>query len=185
MTRPVLITGFEPFSVYPVNSSGEAVRAVAALMPDVVRAEVLPVDHAAAHRRMRELLEETRPAACLAMGLSPTEAFRIERFARGPAGFDVAAGRERLQGAWPWEDLLARLAASGRPAIFSEDAGAYVCETVYWTLLDYRLSRGRPRHAAFLHVPPLSARFPLPLLAESVARVVEGVRAAGDGAGGP
>jgi pyroglutamyl-peptidase len=178
-THAVLVTGFEPFSVYPVNSSGETARAVAALLPDVVRAEVLPVDHAAAHRRMRELLDETRPAACLAMGLAPTQAFRIETVARGPAGFDVPAGRGRLEGAWPWEEMAATLRASGRPVTFSEDAGAYVCETVYWTLLEYRLAHGRPAHAAFLHLPPISDDFPLALLSQAVRHIVEGlVRAA-------
>jgi hypothetical protein len=42
VTRPVLLTGFEPFSVYPVNSSGQTAAAVGALMPDLVHAEVCP-----------------------------------------------------------------------------------------------------------------------------------------------
>ena len=175
MTRPVLITGFEPFSVWPVNSSGETALAVASLLPDVVRAEVLPVDHLAAHRRMRELLDETRPAACLAMGLAPTEAFRIERLARGPAELDVPRGRGRLEGAWPWEEMEAALRSSGRPVVYSDDAGAYVCETTYWSLLDYRLAQGGPAHAAFLHLPPISDQFPLPLLSQAVRRVVENI----------
>ena len=173
MTRPVLITGFEPFSVWPVNSSGETARAVASLLPDVVRAEVLPVDHQAAHRRVRELLAGTRPVACLAMGLAPTEAFRIERAARPPAQLNLPTGVGPLEGAWPWEEMDAALRSSGRPVVFSADAGAYVCETVYWSILDYRLSHGRPAHAAFLHLPPISDTFPLPLLARAVSRVVE------------
>jgi pyroglutamyl-peptidase len=175
LTRQVLITGFEPFSVYPVNSSGETAAAVGAMMPEVVYAEVLPVDHVKAHGRLRDLLHSVHPAVCLAMGLSPTEAFRIEKLARRPKGFDVPANRRRLEGAWPWEQMAAALRASGRPAVFSEDAGAYVCETVYWSLLDYRLSHGSPEHAAFLHLPPLSEQFPLPLLARGVCGVVTAI----------
>ena len=173
MTHPVLLTGFEPFDVYPVNSSGETALAVAAALPNLVRAEVLPVDHLRAHRRLRELLDETRPAVCLSMGLAPTQAFRIERIARGPSQLEVPADRARLEGVWAWGEMTAALGSSGRSVVYSDDAGAYVCETVYWTLLDYRLSQGNPALAAFLHLPPISGHFPLPLLARAVRGVVE------------
>jgi hypothetical protein len=71
--------------------------------------------------------------------------------------------------------MAAALRSSGRPVLFSEDAGAYVCETVYWSLLDYSLSHGSPGYAAFLHLPPLSEHFPLPLLARAVCGVVSAI----------
>ncbi|MEE2715754.1 MAG: hypothetical protein VYD34_07115, partial [Verrucomicrobiota bacterium] len=41
-------------------------------------------------------------------------------------------------------------------AYISGDAGQYVCESTYWTLLNFRDQHDSPENSAFLHVPPLS-----------------------------
>jgi pyrrolidone-carboxylate peptidase len=172
MAETVLVTGFEPFLQWTVNSSGEVARVLGARMPGRVRAEVLPVDHAAARLRMTELLEEVRPKACLAMGLWAGSSFRIERYGRRCPGLGHIDGADELEGAWDWAEMERQLADTGKPVIDSEDAGKYVCDTTYWSLLDFRQRLGFPERAAFLHVPPLSDTWSVEEIADAVGRVI-------------
>jgi pyroglutamyl-peptidase len=173
MAETVLVTGFEPFQQWKANSSGEAARALGAMLPSGVRTEVLPVDHDAAYRRMTELLEDVRPKACLAMGLWGGDAFRIERYGRRCPGLGHIEGSGELEGAWDWAEMERQLAATGSRVIHSYDAGKYVCDTTYWSLLDFRRRFGFPQRAAFLHVPPLSEAWPVEDITTAVARVIE------------
>jgi pyroglutamyl-peptidase len=175
MAETVLVTGFEPFKQWTVNSSGEVARALAAQIPDHVRAEVLPVDHTAAHLQLTQLLEAVRPKACLAMGLWAGSAFRIERYGRRCPGLGHLEGADELEGAWDWAEMERQLAETGKPVIHSEDAGKYVCDTTYWSLLDFRRRHGLPERAAFLHVPPLSELWPVEEITQAVARVIAAI----------
>lgn len=175
MAETVLVTGFEPFRQWTVNSSGEVARALGAQMVGLVRAEVLPVDHNAAHRRMTELLTEIRPKACLAMGLWAGSSFRIERYGRRCPGLGHVEGAAELEGAWDWAEMERQLAATGKPVTHSGDAGKYVCDTTYWSLLDFRRRVGFPQYAAFLHVPPLSETWSVEEITHAVARAITAI----------
>ena len=180
----MLITGFEPFGEFAVNSSWEAVRRVPDLLdaPDLEEAAVhpllLPVDHRSAQERLYEVLQDTHPEICLLTGLAAGAELRMERHARKPRELADLEGPERMDGAWPWDEMTAAL-ESVRAAVnlgvrLSEDAGCYVCESTYWALLAFRAAHGWPRSAAFLHVPPLSLEVSAELLAEAVARALRG-----------
>jgi pyrrolidone-carboxylate peptidase len=123
-----LITGFEPFADHQRNPSGEAAELLAS--SGAITA-VLPVDYFSARDALLSLLATHRPAVCLCTGVCREESYRIETRARKPAEFAELAGPELL------------------------DAGAYVCESTYWSLLDFRQRKGFPAQAAFLHVPPI------------------------------
>jgi pyrrolidone-carboxylate peptidase len=76
--------------------------------------------------------------------------------------------------------MRAALDASGVVSIESEDAGQYVCESTYWSLLNYGytkhgaapLASKRPDFAGFLHVPPAAPALPLETIARAVDHVV-------------
>lgn len=187
MATALLITGFEPFGPWRVNSSWEgAVRAAPALQDlaaggDRIALERLPVDHGAAANAMRAAIAAHRPKAVLATGLAAGAALRLERQARRPLGPHVVAPTPALDGwpagpdvrlgRWRWSDARRALATLGAPAIFSSNAGGYVCETTYRAALD--AARGEAeaaaRPAAFLHVPPLSAVWPAERIAAAIA----------------
>ena len=175
MNEPLLLTGFEPFGPYAVNSSWEAVKEVSGRLTDVVTIERLPVEHFEARQLLYELLDSKKPAACLCVGLGRGDAFQIEQSARRPLEFDEQDGPEILEGHWPWDGMRTQISIVGRPVAVSRDAGRYVCESTYWSLLAYRVRFGYPQEAAFLHVPPISEAFPLVTIADAVQNVVLGL----------
>ena len=152
----VLLTGFEPFRQWTVNSSGEVARALSGRAGLATR--ILPVDHRAGAEALRMALAETDPRLVLCTGLCPELRPRLELRARRPE--TEPDGTAVHVGVWPWAASLQAMRATGAPARLSGDAGAYVCETVYWTALDARRS-GRAVPVAFLHLPPLSDAWPL------------------------
>ena len=106
------------------------------------------------------------------MGLARS-GFRIERRARRPRQLVHELGEDELHGHWPWDEMSQSLANEGVGAKDSWDAGQYVCESTYWSLLSFRASAGFPELAAFLHVPPRSDEFPIERIARAVAAVIE------------
>jgi pyrrolidone-carboxylate peptidase len=99
--------------------------------------------------------------------------FRIERRARRPIALAKPEGEAELQGHWPWEEMSAELMRAGVDAKDSWDAGQYVCESTYWSLLDFRVNTGFPEFAGFLHVAPCSDVMPLERIAQAVGAVVD------------
>ena len=173
----ILLTGFEPFGGHRLNSSWEAARIAAnRLGADIVLAR-LPVHHVRAAQALTHLLERHRPDACLLTGLARGPRLRIERVARRHrllSGPDVPG---RMQGDWPVAESGLALRLAKLPFKVSQSAGNYVCNSTYWTLLDFRMKHGWPRYAAFLHVPPLSRRFTARALALGMEAILRRRRA--------
>jgi pyroglutamyl-peptidase len=143
----ILLTGFEPFRQWPINSSWEAVNYLARHSRGLT-AERLPVDHVRAAEAIRELADVLRPRVILLTGLAGDSVPRLERFAR-PGPLAPHGGPVVRRGRWPWAAAARRTAARGLPLRASADAGGYVCDTTYWAAL----GTGAPL-VAFLHLPP-------------------------------
>lgn len=144
----VLVTGFEPFHQWRVNSSWEGARRLARRRPEIAALR-LPVDHDGAAEALAVGLARSRPRILLMCGLAAGRDCRLERIGR------ERGGRAR-RGAWPWAAAAAALRRAGLASRFSEDAGRFVCDTSYAAALAWRAERGWPERVAFLHVPPLS-----------------------------
>ena len=160
----ILLTGFEPFNQWPVNSSWQAVRHLAQCRGGLT-ARRLPVDHERAAEQVRSVVAELRPGIVLLTGLADDPVPRLERLGRaGPlAAPDQTAERP---GRWPWAAALDRVAGQGLPMRLSDDAGGYVCDTTYWVALGMDAPL-----VAFLHLPPPGPEWP----PGRGARVVEAV----------
>lgn len=172
MSVTFLVTGFEPFGEFATNSSWDAICALRERWPATIATLRLPVDHVAAHVELRRVLHEQRPRVVLCMGLARS-GFRIERRARRPRQLEHELGEDELHGHWPWDEMSECLVNAGVDAKDSWDAGQYVCESTYWSLLSFRANAGFPELAAFLHVPPRSDEFPIERIARAVAAVIE------------
>ncbi|MEO1721682.1 MAG: hypothetical protein AAFR84_04695 [Pseudomonadota bacterium] len=160
-----LVTGFEPFGSWPVNSSWQGVRALAERRPGL-RIACLPVDHAAAAERIALLCRAHRPSRLLLTGLAPDPVLRLETFGRpGPLSPQHGGGRRSR---WPVAAALSSLAALGLPARRSMDAGRYVCDTTLWHALGLSVPQ-----VIFLHIPPPGASWPPRRVARGMAAVLD------------
>lgn len=163
----VLLTGFEPFGGDESNPSGDAVERIAASWngdAELITA-VLPVTFAGAAAAMRELIETHRPSIVIATGLAGGRtAISVERVAvnlidaripdnDGAQPIDEPSVPGAPAGAFatlPVKSIAAAIRGAGIPAEVSHTAGTFVCNHVFFTVLQAVPSDVR---AGFIHVP--------------------------------
>ena len=183
--KPVLVTGFEPFGEHAVNPS--------ALIANSFDGVVLPVSYARAADALRAAIDDADPDVVLCFGLAEKRTkVSVERFAHNldeasTTDNDEAPGSGReidpagplaFRSTLPVDDIVAALDAEGIPAEVSRDAGGFLCNHVFYVLMQ-TLERERPQaRGGFVHVPLLpeqaldadAASMPLDVLVQA-ARV--------------
>jgi pyroglutamyl-peptidase len=177
----VLLTGFEPFGPVRVNPSEQIVRRIGRHMEEEtrsreaidLRAEVLPTEFAAADRRIRHWIRQFRPDAVLCLGVAPQrDKISLERFAlnmdddslpdnagRRRAGRRIAPnGPPAYWSTLPLERIRKQLERQGIPVSYSNHAGTYLCNHIFYVARQEieRLGNGAP--CGFVHVPPARTR---------------------------
>jgi pyroglutamyl-peptidase len=166
----LLLTGFEAFPGYPNNPTEWIVgRLAKAPPPDLeLVAQVLAVDYNRADRDIRQLIRESQPDAVLALGLvGKSEKIRLERVALNLDDAEksdndgvikegtpiVVEGPAAYFSSLPLAALRAALAAAGMPVRFSNHAGAYLCNHVFYAALNEVEALGFHIPAGFIHLP--------------------------------
>ncbi len=165
----VLLTGFDTWHEVEYNSSWEAlVDAPLSLSKDwEVKLQQLPVSWERAPRRLEEALTGDEKAI-ICFGMGKGEKILLERIAKNVvdasrmdcdgvvhnrsliSGSGPAAYRARL----PIERIQHGLSAHGIPCEVSDNAGTYLCNYLFYRLLN-RIAEKRQRiTAGFVHVPP-------------------------------
>ena len=158
MKKKLLITGFDPFGGEQVNPAFEAVR----LLPDEIAGLELckleiPTEFIKSGVILKDALRAVHPNAVLCVG--------------------QAGGRTAV--------TPARIQSDGLPAVVSNTAGTYVCNSLLYTLLHTAALEYPGLRGAFLHVPyaaeQLSGKpvgtfaMPLPDIARALTRAVEAI----------
>ena len=176
----IVVTGFEPFGGATVNASWEAVKTL-----DGVRRELLPVTFEGAAERVRALAAEG-PDAIICVGeAGGRSAISLERVAvnlmdaRIPdnAGFQpenvpaLPGGPQSYFSTLPLGRMLGALRQARVPAGLSMSAGSYVCNSIFYALMDALAAGGNRTIGGFIHVPARGM---------SPARIAKGLRAALD-----
>ncbi len=170
----VLLTGFEPFSGQPFNVSAEGIRLFCESGGSAARAElswrVLPVVYDEAPLRLRAAIDELKPRVVISLGICDEPCYRIERVAHNLDDTEAADNRGEVRRAlriiedgpescaapYPHAELARRLEEKGLPWRFSESAGGFLCNHVFYHLCHRAAAPGSGvESAAFLHVPPL------------------------------
>ena len=165
----LLLSGFAPFGGERTNPSWEIAsrldgREIGGL---TVKALKLPVSTPRAVRAIRESIRRMRPSAVLGLGQAGGRpAISLEKVAinlverrpgresdGGLAGMPVVAGgADAIFARLPMRLILRALARRELPASLSLSAGAYVCNSVMYAMLD--LLRDRTDiPAGFIHLP--------------------------------
>jgi pyroglutamyl-peptidase len=174
MTR-VLLTSFEPFGGFALNSSHEVGRLVAASPPAGILLDwlVLPVVAGLCVERAWARIEQFRPDLVVALGQAAgAAAVRLEDRGVNLDDFSlpdnagnqprkqpiVPGGPAFLRTPVPLETLLAEL-----PVKHSLSAGSYVCNHLYYSLLLRSATAGQAPRVLFVHLPLLPAQVPAKL----------------------
>ena len=155
----IIVTGFEPFGNRDRNASWDAVRDLQG-----VRTVLLPVSFSRAAAMVRELAAK-EPDAVICVGeAGGRAAISLERVAinlmdaripdndgRMPKDEPVCPGRPA---GWFATLPLRRMMARTRvPTELSCTAGTYVCNAVFYALMDEIDRRGSAVKGGFIHVP--------------------------------
>lgn len=164
----LLVTGFEPFGGDAANPSGDAARALHGEWLDGHRVHgvVLPCTFATAPLALQSAIAASRPVAVLCLGLAASRrGFHPERVAINlvdaripdnagaqPIDEPVRAGGPAARFTrLPVKAVVAALQAAGHEAAVSHTAGTYVCNQVFYRLMQL-LARRPSVRGGFMHV---------------------------------
>jgi pyroglutamyl-peptidase len=162
----ILVTGFEPFAGSDVNPSQQLVEA----LDGEFATAVLPVSYARTATALHDAVRAAEPDLVLCFGQADgNTGIAVERFAHNldeatTTDNDAAAGSgapidvdgpDAYRSTLPVDEIVAALRAVGIPAAPSRDAGGFLCNHVFYSLMGI-LERERPSaRGGFVHVPLL------------------------------
>jgi len=176
----ILVTGFERFGDHRENPSERLVESLA--QRQGLRTAVLPVAFRRAAARLDALLGADRPGAILLLGLHTGAEIRLERVARNrdeasgadedgehpPPRHIVPGGPPELASTLPLDAFGRALARREIPWAWSDDAGGFLCNHVFYRARSWVEGAGGGIPCGFVHLPPLDA-LPLERQQEAVA----------------
>jgi pyroglutamyl-peptidase len=175
MTVRLLVTGFTPFPGAPVNPTEHLIRHFEDNPPlcnqDVeMRFAVLPVDYDQAIPALDAVSGDFDPHVAVHFGLADeARGFRLERLARNaiaarqpdnagsrpPNAAIDPAGRD-MPSTLPLELIAQALEEHGLPVEWSDDAGGYLCNYVFYHSTAGLCRSVRARVSGFVHVGPVT-----------------------------
>ena len=164
----ILLTGFEPFGRYSINSSWELV----AVLPDTIDNFEsiklrLPVEFNAVSNLIPKILSDHQPDIILSFGQSTSDAIRIERVAiniddaRTPDNLGYcpidetihADGKNAYFSTLPIKSMKAAAEQVGLPIVISNSAGTYVCNHTFYNWLYWCEKLKLNTKVGFIHLP--------------------------------
>ena len=190
MGKKILLTGFESFGGSDINSSWETAVRVGQLPPKGVIVETmqLPVSFIRAGEAIRKALREKQPDVVVMLGQrGKGTSIDIERIAVNLMdsvnpdndGYQpqeqaiVKGGESAYFSNLPVKVLRDALLQKNIPARVSNSAGLYVCNSTYYNALEEINRQQLPTKAVFVHLPKISADFPIERLAEAIKTIIE------------
>ena len=168
--KRILLTGFEPFHEYKINSSWSLVESFQDFTCcfDFIKLR-LPVEFKTVSSLVPEMLKQYKPDIVLAFGQCIGDFIRIERVAlniddarsadnAGYAPVDIKIhddGKNAYFSSLPIKVIQHAVVAKNIPAIISNSAGTYVCNHLFYELLYWCDKLSLPTKISFLHLPRL------------------------------
>jgi len=167
-----LLTGFEPFGGSPINPSQQIIERLAAEgLPGIeLVTAILPVDRLRGPEKLLQLIEKYHPEAVLCLGEASTRAvLSIEHLAVNLLNFSIPdnqgvqvedepiipGGPAAYFATLPVRKAYEAVKAVQVPVEISLSAGSYLCNQVFYTLLNFLVHQGLDIPAGFIHLPRL------------------------------
>jgi pyroglutamyl-peptidase len=168
--RTILVTGFEPFGGETVNASWEAAQKLEGWRhgDTVAAARLLPCAYDSSVKMLISAIETLRPDVLLMTGQAARRGVvSVERFAhnlddaKAPdndgavrRGLRITrAAPDWLEAAAPIRLIARAINEAGIPARMSRNAGAFVCNHLYFGALHYLREKKSAIPAVFVHLP--------------------------------
>jgi pyroglutamyl-peptidase len=187
----ILITGFSVFPGAPVNPTEKLIAALRddpAALPGNIRLETLPVEYAAVPGLLDTFGREFAPDIAIHFGLSASATgFTLERLARNgiaasradnsgaqPGSACIVDGAGDFPSTLPLDAIAADLNDAGLPVAWSDDAGGYLCNYLFYLSRSPDFAGFAPAMSGFVHVPPLKEDEPANPHAMSLAELLRG-----------
>ncbi len=164
-----LVTGFEPFGGDKVNPSWLAVSRLKRKIGSLaVHTAELPTSFGRSVVELRRRIDAVKPDIVLCVGLAGGRSeLCLERVAinvrdarirdnDGEQPIDlpvVKHGPAAHFATLPIKACVAEMRRAGLPAAVSNTAGTFVCNSIFYALMDAIGSASRPIRGGFLHVP--------------------------------
>jgi pyroglutamyl-peptidase len=169
--RRALVTGFEPFGENAANPSAELALSLDGETAGGlhIAGRVLPVEYGTSGDLLLGWIRDLRPERVICCGLaSASRAIRVESIAfnldDSPFPDNAGVVRENaricatapdsLPATLPVERVITECSERGIPVDSSIDAGRYVCNHVFFRLMNEVLEARLPIAAGFIHLPP-------------------------------
>ncbi len=160
MKRDLLLTSFAPWLPHQASNASDdlLLRFIAAATETCRTLRHLPVDHVLAPLRAIDAIDRFKPRVTVCCGMAE------ERTRLSVESQAVMDGRSRKTGL-----DLAALTAGLTITEISNDAGDFVCNTLYYRCLEHLEKMRGGHHCLFIHVPVLTAENTQPLLEDFTA----------------
>jgi pyroglutamyl-peptidase len=164
-----LVTGFESFGGDKINPSWQAVSRLRKKIGSLaVHTAELPTSFGRSTDALRGWIDELQPDIVLCVGLAGGRAeLCLERVAinvqdarirdnDGEQPIDAAVvpgGPAAYFATLPIKACVAKMRQAGLPAAVSNSAGTFVCNHIFYALMDMAAARPSPLRGGFMHVP--------------------------------
>lgn len=168
--KRILLTGFEPFHEYKINSSWSLVDSFKNTTSGIECIKLLlPVEFRVVSSIVPEMLKQYKPDIVLAFGQCIGDSIRIERVAINIDDARTADnscytpidelihvdGKNAYFSSLPIKAIQHAVVAKNIPAIISNSAGTYVCNHLFYELLYWCDKLLLPTKIGFVHLPRL------------------------------
>ncbi|WEG14465.1 pyroglutamyl-peptidase I [Pullulanibacillus sp. KACC 23026] len=165
----ILLTGFEPFGGEPLNPSLEAIKLLNGETIDgsEIVSKGLPVVFGEARPVLEEYIKEINPELVISVGQAGgRSAISVERVAinvsdgripdnKGYQPIDEPINEKGPVAYWsmlPIKAIVKSIREAGIPAEVSQTAGTYVCNYIFYALMDI-LTEYKGIRGGFIHIP--------------------------------
>lgn len=167
--KKLLLTGFEPFLMFPINPTMKIVKELHGMEIGEykIHSEILPVEFSKAGDALMTYIKEEKPDAVISLGLAGGRSkITPERIAininDGPvdnSGYSpvdeqiIEAGADGYFTTLPIRKMVDALNEAALPATISNTAGAYLCNNVMYRALHFANYERPEMKAGFIHIP--------------------------------
>ncbi len=181
----ILVTAFGPFGGRDKNASSLTLAGLKKSFPKI-RTRILPVDAVIAPSRLKQALKTLQPDAVILLGeAGGSKSIRLETTAWNELDFRIPDVTGRLitsrpinasspatrSSSLPLAQILARLDAAGHKVSYSDNPGRYLCNQVFYQVLETIEQRSMNTLAGFIHLP-LETDYPTERAVDAVSQII-------------